>query len=283
MSDNFEKSYVTKEDYEEPRCVLCIDGANKDEKPVTRIDVGRMMSKLDEHLAYEDYPSAERHLKFWLTEARFGNDLEGELIIRNEMMGMYRKMQNKEKTLENAEKAVELAETLSLEGTEIYGTTYLNAATALKFVGQPERSLGYFEKALSAYEKRLEAGDPKFAGLYNNMALTLVDLGRYDEAQEYYNKALGLLTSVKNGKLDMASTYLNLASLIEARDGLENGADEIAANLDKAEECLNAPELEKNSYYYFVCDKCASGFKYYGYFMFAEELAKRVREYHEGA
>lgn len=283
MSDNFEKSYITKEDYEEPRCVLCMDGANKDEKPVTRIDVGRMMSKLDEYLAYEDYTGAERHLKFWLTEAQFGNDSEGELIIRNEMMGMYRKMQNREKTLENADKAVELAEGLGLEGTEIYGTTYLNAATALKFVGQPDRSLEYFSKALSAYEKRLDKNDVKFAGLYNNMALTLVDLKRFDEALVYYKKALSLLGDTKNGKLDMASTYLNLASLYEARDGLENGAEKIAENLDKAEECLNAPELEKNSYYYFVCDKCASGFRYYGYFVFAEELAERVRRYHEGA
>lgn len=281
MSDKDKKIGISKDDYEEPRCVLCMDNPNG--ARVTRIDAGRMMSKLDEHLAYEDYESAERHLNYWLGEAQVGNDSEGELLIRNEMMGLYRKMNNPEKTLENAGKAIELAEKLSLEGTEIYGTTYLNAATALKFVGQPEKSLEYFGKALAAYEKRVEKGDIKFAGLYNNMALTLVDLKRFDEALDYYGKALEILPAVKNGKLDMASTYLNIASLYEAKDGLENGAEKIAENLDKAEECLNDETLEKNGYYYFVCDKCASGFKYYGYFLFAGELEKRVREYHERA
>lgn len=283
MSDKNENTWLSKEDYEEPRCVLCMDAPGKDEVKVNRIDVGRMMSKLDEHLAYEDYESADRHLKFWLTEAQFGHDSEGELIIRNEMMGLYRKMNNPEKTLENAEKAVELAEKLSLEGTEIYGTTYLNAGTALKFTGKPERSLECFKKAVAAYERRLDADDAKFAGLYNNMALTLVDLKCYDEAFEYYNKALSILPDIKNGKLDMASTYLNIASLYEAKDGLEDGAQMINENLEKAEACLNDEGLEKNSYYYFVCDKCASGFKYYGWFMFAEELSQRVREYHERA
>lgn len=281
MNDNGKSTYLTKEDYEEPRCVLCMDAPGGEK--VTRIDVGRMMSKLDEHLAYEDYESAERHLSYWLGEAQVGNDEEGLLIIYNEMMGLYRKMNKPDKTLESAEKAVTLAEKLQLDGTEIYGTTYLNAATAMKFVGKPEVSIGYFEKALAAYEKRVEKSDPKFAGLYNNMALTLVDLKRFDEAEDYYGKALEIMKSVKNGGLDMASTYLNSASLYEAKDGLEDGAEKINECLEKAEACLNDESLEKNSYYYFVCDKCASGFRYYGWFMLADELDSRVREYHERA
>ena len=152
MADNIQSNFLEKEDYEEPRCPLCMDAANKDGIVVNRIDVGRMMSKLDEYLAYEDYESADRHLKFWLTEAQFGHDLQGELIIRNEMMGIYRKMQNKEKVIENANIGVELAEKLELQGTEIYGTTYLNAATGLNFADQPEKSIIYFEKAKEAYE-----------------------------------------------------------------------------------------------------------------------------------
>ncbi len=283
MADNTKSNFLSKEDYEEPRCPLCMDAADKDGVVVNRIDVGRMMSKLDEYLAYEDYDNAERLLKFWLTEAQFGHDLQGELIIRNEMMGIYRKMQNKEKVIENAKIGVEIAEKLQFQGTEIYGTTYLNAATGLYFAGMPEESIRFFEKAKEAYEKRLDKDDVKFAGLYNNMALTLTELKRFDEALDYFNKSLKILPSVKNGKLDMASTYLNIATLYEKKDGLENAEKIIADNLDKAEECLNDESLIKDSYYYFVCDKCQSGFAYYGYFAFADELKKRVREYYERA
>ena len=93
MSD---KTYLDREDYEEPRCVLCMDAHKKDEEKVTRIDAGRMLKKLDEYFSRNDYESAERHLKFWLTEAQFGHDKEGELLIRNEQMGLFRKIGKKE-------------------------------------------------------------------------------------------------------------------------------------------------------------------------------------------
>ena len=283
MTDTENNGFLEKEDYEEPRCPLCMDTADENGVVVNRIDVGRMMKKLDEYLDYEDYPAAERHLKYWLTEAQYGHDKQGELYIRNEMMGIYRKMQNADMVIENAQIGVKLAEELGLEGTEIYGTTYLNAATGLNFAGKAGESIAYFEKAKAAYEQRLDKNNVKFAGLYNNMALTLVSLGRFDEALDYYEKALSILPPVKNGKLDMASTYLNIASLYEARDGLEAADEIIKENMEKAEACLNDPGLIKDSYYYFVCDKCASGFNYYGYFAFANELEKRVREYHERA
>ena len=73
MSD---KTYLDREDYEEPRCVLCMDAHKKEEEKVTRIDAGRMLKKLDEYFSYNDYESAERHLKFWLTEAQFGHTLK---------------------------------------------------------------------------------------------------------------------------------------------------------------------------------------------------------------
>lgn len=280
MSD---KTYLDREDYEEPRCVLCMDAHKKDEEKVTRIDAGRMLKKLDEYFSYNDYESAERHLKFWLTEAQFGHDKEGELLIRNEQMGLFRKIGKKEEAYASLERAVSLLDEIGLEGTEIYGTTFLNAATVLKTFSESEKALEYYKKAEKAYEKRLEKDDAKFAGLYNNMGLALADLKRFDEAMDCYNRAKDIMSKIPGGKLDEAITYLNMADLYRERDGFDGGAESIAECVDRAQELIDDESLERNGYYAFVCEKCAPSFLYYGYFAFAEELKERAKSIYERA
>ena len=77
--------FLSKDDYEEPRCLL-----NMHPK-VTPISVGRMIEKLDSYLNQNDYDAAERHLKYWLTEADAGHDMRGKLTVLNEQIGFYRK------------------------------------------------------------------------------------------------------------------------------------------------------------------------------------------------
>ena len=78
--------YLKKEDYEEPACVFC--------KPETikRIDSPRVIEKLDEYLSRADYPSAERHLNYWLEEARINGDGRGQITVYSELVGLYRKL-----------------------------------------------------------------------------------------------------------------------------------------------------------------------------------------------
>lgn len=278
MSD---KPYLDREDYEEPRCVLCMDAHKNGEEKVTRIDAGRMLTKLDEYFSHNDYDGAQRHLRYWLGEAEIGNDKEGELLIRNECMGLYRKIGKKDEAYENLEKAVALLDEIGLEGTEIYGTTLLNAATVLKTFDESEKALDYYKRAEAAYEKRLEKGDRKFAGLYNNMGLALADLKRFDEALNCYEKAKNIMSAISDGKLDEAITYLNMADLYREQYGLGDGAESIAQCVEKAEELINDESTERNGYYAFVCEKCAPSFLYYGYFAFAEELKERAKKIYE--
>ena len=51
---------LSKDDYEEPRCLLNMH------PEVTPIPVGRIIDKLDSYLNKNDYDAAERHLKYWL-------------------------------------------------------------------------------------------------------------------------------------------------------------------------------------------------------------------------
>ena len=275
-----DKGYLTPEDYAEPRCLLCDDpyGVTPKAKPVPQ---QRIIQKMNEYMSHRDYEGAERHLKYWLEEAILGYDKGGELMIRNELIGHFRKTSNKEGAFENAEKALELLKELDFEGTVSAGTTYINIATAFNSFSENEKAIELFEKAKKAYESSERTTPSLLGGLYNNMALTLVSLGRHEEAFELYEKALGVMENVEGGALEQAITYLNMADALEARDGSEKSENQIFEWVDKAYELLTESDVKHDGYYAFVCEKCAPSFSYYGYFLAANELNKIAREIYE--
>lgn len=269
--------YLEPEDYVEPRCVLCGDayGAMPEVKSVPQ---QRIVAKMDEYMAHRDYAGAERHLLYWLEEAELGHDLRGQLMLRNELAGHYRKVQDKKNATLNAEKALELLKALDFEGTISAGTTYVNAATVMNAFGEDERSLELFGKARTVYENAPRTDKALLGGLYNNMALTYTSLGRYGEASELYEKALLVMRSVPGGKLEQAITYLNMADMYGKMKGEENAEKEIFACLDRAESLLAGNDGADDGYYAFVMEKCAPTFAHYGYFMAAETLRKKAEE-----
>ena len=265
------------EDYIEPRCLLCEEpyGAEKSVRSVPQM---RIIDKMNEYMARRDYEDAERHLLYWLEEAQLGRDLRGQLMLRNELTGHYRKTGERDKSLENAEKAIALLEELEFEGTISSGTTYVNAATAYNAFGENERSMELFEKARAVYESSERTNKDLLGGLYNNMALTCVSLGRYEEAMTLYELAVKVMADVPDGRLEQAITYLNMADLFNEMKGAEEAEADIYACLDKAYELLKDPNVAEPGYYAFVLEKCAPTFAYYGYFGAAREFEKRAGE-----
>jgi tetratricopeptide (TPR) repeat protein len=246
------------------------------------IAIDRILSKLDEHLGKNDYSSAEKHLLYWLGEAERGCDNKTEILILNELMGLYRKLGRRDEALSMASSALSKTEALGIETQVGAATTFLNAATVYKAFGEPERSLPLFIKARAIYETELEASDARLGGLYNNMALTFVDLGRFGEAYELYKKAISIMEKQENGALEVAITHLNVASAKEAELGLLDAEEAISIQLERAKELLEANK-KNDGYYAFVCEKCASVFGYYGYFLYENELKERARSIYEGA
>ncbi len=224
--------FLSKNDYEEPRCLL-------DMHPeITPIPVGRIIEKLDSYLNKNDCDAAERHLKYWLSEAEAGHDMRGKLTVLNEQIGLYRKTGKGPECLRAVSDALSLADSLDIEKSVTYGTTLINAATGYKAFGK---------------------------------------------AEELYHKAVEIMEKQKNGELEVAVTCLNLADLIAAESGLEDGAEEIEKQLMKAEELLDTESLPRDGYYAFVCEKCAPVFGWYGYFFTERELNRRAREIYDRA
>lgn len=277
---NFDNNKMDVTDYTDPICPFCTDQFQK-KQPIQPIPTQRVLQKLDEHLGRNDYDSAERHLLYWLDEAKSGRDKHGMLTIQNELMGIYRKTNRKEQALESVDNSLRLVNELGIKSSIAAGTTYTNAATVYKAFSMPEESIALFEKAKSIYESELKSDDSRLGGLYNNLGLTLTDLKRFDEAEKYYKKAVDVMSQNQYGELEVAITYLNLCDLAEAKYGSEQSENIINNYIEKAYDLLNRDYLPRNGYYAFVCEKCAPTFGYYGRFLYEKEFSDRARNIYE--
>ena len=272
---------LEKEDYIDPRCVLC--GKPGEEETPQPVPVGRILDKLREYEDRNDWPAVERHLKYWLAEAEANRDERGQLMLNNELMGYYRKQGKREEAFAHAEKAVGLVEKLGMEDTVTAGTTWVNTGTVREAFGDPVAGLEYFERARANYEKNLPGNDGRLGGLYNNMALALTVCGRYAEAEDMFRRALKVMETQEHGELEQAITWLNMADAAEAALGAERAEETVEEYLDRAEKLLDTESLPRNGYYAFVCEKCAPVFGHYGYFATEAELRKRAKEINERA
>lgn len=269
------------EDYKEPVCPFCKDFYTGGE-PVTAVPLSRILEKLDEHLARNDYDAAERHLRYWLAEAEAGHDGRGQLSLHNELMGHFRKWGKETEARAHAEKALSLLPALALEESITAGTTYINVATVYKAFGDAAAALPLYREAEKIYRAHLPENDPRLGGLYNNMGLALVDLREYREAEAAYRRALTIMSGVQNGELECAITHLNMATAAEEEQGAEAAESLIEEHIRQAELLLETPGIPRNGYYAFVAEKCAPTFGYYGHFAYASELTARAEAIYAG-
>ncbi|MBR6531799.1 MAG: tetratricopeptide repeat protein [Clostridia bacterium] len=244
------------------------------------ISTERLLSKLDEHLGRNDYDSAEKHLLYWLGEARAAGDKRCELLCLNELAGLYRKLVREKDALDTVSSLLTLIQEMGIAENIGAGTTYINCATVYKAFGKAEKAMPLFEKARAVYEKNLPYSDKRFGGLFNNMALALVDLERFEEAYDLYNKAITVMKNAQDGDLEVAITYLNIASAKEAQLGAVESEEAVRECIEKATELLDNHPV-RDGYYAFVCEKCASVFGYFGYFVYEKELSRRASEIYE--
>ena len=276
MSEN--TSVIGPEDYLEPRCPLeCIPASEAYSQSIPR---RRILDKLDEYLNRRDYAGAERHLLYWLQEAREGHDLQGQLLICNELVGHYRKNGQKEKAFAACDEAIGIMDTLHFSDNLSAGTTYVNIATAYSAFGEDTSALQMFIRAREIYET-LDADSDLLGGLYNNMGLACAALGRFSEAQELFSLAMEKMCTVPGGELEQAITCLNMADALDAELGREACAERICELLDRARSLILNTGAEKDGYYAFVCEKCAPGFRDYGDEETAEELIELAEQIHE--
>ena len=177
------KPFLQPEDYLEPICPFCDPTGGQ----VRQIPVDRVLRKLDEYIDKNDVEGADRHLAYWLEEAKEGRDEGGMLTLLNERMGLMRNAGRHGEAVKYAEEALALVEKMGIPDEVVAGTTYLNAGTVYNAAGDAAKALPLYERAEKIYGANLGEGDSRIGGLYNNMAVTCMHLGIFERAEECYN------------------------------------------------------------------------------------------------
>ncbi len=266
---------LKEEDYKEPACIFCTGFYNPEEKSFVPVPVERVMEKVDACYEVNDLDGALRILNFWVEESIAGGDIRGRISLFNELMGVYRKLGMHDRAKQSALEAVTLLEKAHLCDSITAGNVYLNCATVIKAAGDASGAVPYYDKAEQLYKKYLPENAKEFAGLYNNSATAYAELGQVDRAETLYSKAIQIMLSYQDGRLDAAISYANLAHLYE------NDEEKASLYLEKVREILDAEDIKKDGYFAFVCEKCAPSFDYFGYFLDAlkyRELSKELYE-----
>ena len=270
-----------RDDYEEKRCLLSMTDPEDKAGNAERIPIRHVIDKLDRTLARGDYGEGIRLLDYWIAEARATGDLDGELSVESEMMGLSRRVNDRERGLAAVSRGLELLDRVGLSDTVSGATVLLNAATTKKHFGDPSGAIPLYRRAETVYLSRLSPDDERLGGLYNNFASSLAEVGERKQAEEYYHRALSLMRSLGGaGRTGVAVTSVNLADFYNEGDDPDRD-EKINASLERAWEALDAPDCPRDGEYAFVASKCAPAFSYYGWFFAASELEKRMKEIHE--
>ena len=269
-------------DYIEPTCPFDCSAFNgkPDTEPVEKsLNMPEVIKKLDGFFAENKIQQAGEFLDEQLSLSREIGDWRSELSILSELIGYHRRSGDREKGISSVNDGLKLIEQHGMGRTISGATVILNAATTLKCFGEPERSIPLFIHVSRVYSEQLAPTDYRFAGLYNNMALSYEDLGDYQQAKKYIKMALSLLEKMEGNENDMAASLCNLA---EVYFKMDNEDERVEKSMEKAWEFLNSPKISFNGYHAFTLTKCISAFDYFGYFIYAKELRERVQRIYEG-
>ena len=239
------------------------------------MDIDFILQEYDDFVGMRDYERGGEFLELAAEAAGQEGDAHAELIVLNELIGHYRKNDDKEKCLVAIDKTLKAIEEYG-SGCELcVGTAYINIGTGYTRFGNPKLALQFFEKAEEIYSVLLNPRDPKWGGLLNNAAAAYEAAGDYAEAKERFERAFRLMSALDKNE-DAAVSLVNLAELAE----LTGSSDMIKSYLDRAYYLLDIVR-ERGGYYAFLCEKCAPAFLHFGDEKRGEKLLQRAAAIYE--
>ena len=238
------------------------------------------------------------------------------LVQGNEQIGYYRSISNYEEALKISKEMLELVKELGLQGSEVHGTTLLNAATAYRAAGMCEKAIAMYRAAEQIF-KNLGIQDERLAGLYNNMSMAFQQKEDYGTAERCLLQALEIIRNLPEHKAEEATTYANLGSVCYEKKEFAQGVEYVQRAIERFEECeekdahycgalallaqghYEQGEMEKaisaytealgeilahfgkNESYAMTCENCAIVLSEAGFAKEAEYLKKEAKETYE--
>lgn len=175
------------------------------------MDINKVLMEYDNMFGINSLEEIEKYLSEKLDEAYLSEDYFSAITLLNELMGFCRDTSQKHKGFGYCKQVMNLMNEMGLNGTYEYATTLLNVANAYRAFGSFEQSMELYRKVEEIYKEKLPAGEFNFASLYNNWSLLYQELEDYKGAEEMLKKALFVVDSHPNAKMEQATTRTNLA------------------------------------------------------------------------
>lgn len=196
------------------------------------MDIESILRKYDEMLSQGQMQAAVEYLEKKAAGCVEEGDGLSVVTIFNELEGFWRVAGDKEKSYAAAKAALGLISSHKMEGSIGHATTLLNYATAKTAFGEVKEALELYDRVEKIYDWQLPEDDYRYAGLYNNMAQSLLRVNDVKTAGEYFAKSLALLENMNKVESEIATCHSNLAVCLMAQKKF----DEAAENLKKSEQ-----------------------------------------------
>lgn len=178
-------------------------------------DTDRFLQGLDAIFARHTAASeAAPYLEQAMIDAENAGDEAGLLTVLNETMGFYRSQGWHEKNQWIVQRAIELALRMGLEGTEIWATTLINCATAMRAAQHYDQAEDLYTQALQCAENVYPPKDRRIAALHNNLSMLYQETGRPEAAERELRETMRVLREASDDPstdIDLASSCTNLA------------------------------------------------------------------------
>lgn len=187
---------------------------------------------------------AVRWLEEQVQQARKTEEWGAELSMINELMGYYRSISKLDTAWEYAFRAEELVNKHGLTYTVEGMTTCFNVANVYRASGKTEEALKQYTLVENTYRQLGIKKDYRLGGLFNNMSVALLELGKLEEAVKYGEKAIQVLKEIPGAEDECATVYGNLAGAM--LNGSSPDMEKAEKYTDSAiqlfeEKCENSP------------------------------------------
>lgn len=191
------------------------------------MDIAQLLRELDALLDAGKLDLAELRLREWIGRAEDEGRDGAALTLYNELEGVLRTTGRAKEAAEAAEKALALIARMGLEGTVHHATTLLNAATANQVAGELDKALEMCRAAGELYRRLGREDSYQLAALRNTISHIYQERGRDREALDCLERALPVLVSMgrvpeaATTRVNMALSLMALGRLEEAEARLD--------------------------------------------------------------
>ncbi|MGN0307769.1 MAG: DUF4125 family protein [Lachnospiraceae bacterium] len=186
--------------------------------------IDEILETLDQFLSEGEIKQAEELLLRAFEEAVRKDEPVVVIPVVNELIGFYRDTGRYQESLAYCRQIIPYLESHGLEGTIHYATTCLNIANACRAAGEWEAAQGFFDKVEELYRRLLPAGDSLYASYYNNLSLLYQERKCFEKASQVLRLALDIIEPYRDRiKIattcsNLAASLLQLNKIEEAEE-----------------------------------------------------------------